>query len=227
MTALIIIAAILFLLAVIMNISVIIDISYIGGILDYKVRYLFFQIFPFKKFSSKRKKKKNKKKSEKADKKETNKKSLISRFQKKSGDSEKNQTKPDEENTDSNTADLIEKANVIKDIIECSADDIRKSAEKISVNDLYVSFFSRNEDAYVCAVNYGILNGIVYNITGIVCSLFKTTIKSISVGLGFNRSGNIYDFSFSLKLKFGTGIKTALTILARYAMVLYKKSKEN
>lgn len=191
MTAVVIIFFLLLLFAVIVNISVVVDISYIGGKLDYRVKYLFFKIFPLKKKKSRRKKKNTEKKV-------------------------KPSLKSDEK--------LAENISVIKDIIECSADDIKKSASKISVSDIYISFVSRNEDAAVCAVNYGILSGAVYTIVGIVSSLFKTTVRSISVGLEFNKSGgNIYDFSFSLKMKFGTGLKTVLNIIIKYLLRREKK----
>lgn len=194
MTALVIIFSVLLLFAVIVNISVIVDISYIGGKLDYKVKYLFFRIFPLKKKKSRRKKKNTEKKAQSS-------------------------LKSDEK--------LAENIRTIKDIIECSADDIKKSASKISVSDIYISFVSRNEDAAVCAVNYGILSGAVYTAVGIVSSLFKTTVRSISVGLEFNKSGgNVYDFSFSLKMKFGTGLKTVLNIIIKYVLRREKNERK-
>ena len=195
MTALVIIFSVLFLIAVIVNISVVVDISYIGGKLEYKVKYLFFKIFPLKKKSSRRKKK------------------TAEKSNKPDSSAEKDEK-------------LAENIAMIKDIIECSADDIKKSASKISVKDIYISFVSRNEDA-VCAVNYGILSGAVYTVVGIVSSLFRTTIKSVSVGLEFNKSGgNIYDFSFSLKMKFGTGLKTVLNIIIKYVLRRMKNERK-
>ena len=194
MTALVIIFSVLLLLAAIVNISVVVDISYIGGKLDYKVKYLFFKLFPLKKKKSRRKKKNTEKKVHSS-------------------------SESDEK--------LAENIRTIRDIIECSADDIKKSASKISVRDIYISFVSRNEDAAVCAVNYGLLSGAVYTVVGIVSSLFKTTVKSISVGLEFNKSGgNIYDFSFSLKMKFGTGLKTVLNIIIKYVLRRMKNERE-
>lgn len=194
MTALVIIFSVLLLFAVIVNISVVVDISYIGGKLDYKVKYLFFRIFPLKKKKSRRKKKNTEKKAQSS-------------------------LKSDEK--------LAENIRTIKDIIECSADDIKKSASKISVRDIYISFISRNEDAAVCAVNYGILSGAVYTAVGIVSSLFETTVRSISVGLEFNKSGgNVYDFSFSLKMKFGTGLKTVLNIIIKYVLRREKNERK-
>ena len=196
MTALVIIFSVLFLIAVIVNISVVVDISYIGGKLEYKVKYLFFKIFPLKKKSSRRKKK------------------TAEKSNKPDSSAEKDEK-------------LAENIAMIKDIIECSADDIKKSASKISVKDIYISFVSRNEDAAVCAVNYGILSGAVYTVVGIVSSLFRTTIKSVSVGLEFNKSGgNIYDFSFSLKMKFGTGLKTVLNIIIKYVLRRMKNERK-
>lgn len=203
MTAVIISVSIIFLLLLLMNLSISVDISYIGGKLDYKVRYFIFKLFPLKK-SSGRIKKKNKKNSSAA----------------KENNSEK---KSETEKNSDNTENLTEKISDIMELIESSVPCIKKTAGKISVSNIYVDFISRNEDACICAVNYGIMNGIVYNSLGLICSLFKTTFKSVSVGMRYNQSGNIYDFSFSLKLKLGTGIKTALSILLRYAGMMYNK----
>lgn len=201
MTAVIISAAVIILLAVLMNFSVVIDVSYIGGKLDYRVKYFIFQIFPFKKFFSGKNKKK------KADKTIQN--------------NEKTEKKS------YNTENFIEKSAEITEFIENSADDIKKAAKKIFIKDIYIDFVSRNEDASVCAVNYGIMNGIVYNILGVVCSLFRTTFRSVSIGLRYNQSGNIYDFSFKIKLKLWTGFKTAVSILYKFIKNKLKKTKEN
>lgn len=201
MTAVIVLAAVIVVLTVLMNFSVVIDVSYIGGKLDYCVKYFIFQIFPFKKFFSGKNKKKKTDKTIKSDEK-TEKKSYSSE-------------------------NLIEKSAEITELIRNSADDIKKAAKKIFIKDIYIDFVSRDEDACVCAVNYGIMNGIVYNILGIVCSLFKTAFKSVSIGLRYNQSGNIYDFSFKIKLKLWTGFKTALNILYKFIKTKLKKAKEN
>jgi hypothetical protein len=208
MTTVIIAVAVVLLLVVLINLSVVIDISYIGGKLDYKVRYFIFKLFPLKKFSGKIKNK-NKKNSISEAKEENNSKKKF-RIGKKSG----------------NTENLTEKIEDIMQIIECSVPCIKKTAQKIAVKNIYIDFISRNEDACICAVNYGIMNGIVYNALGLICSLFKTTFKSVSVGMHYNKSGNIYDFSFSLKLKLGTGIKTALSILFHYMGMMYNKKSD-
>ncbi|MGN0607541.1 MAG: hypothetical protein ACI4JM_13580 [Oscillospiraceae bacterium] len=199
MKALIITAIILLIFAVSLNVSVIADISYIGGKLDYRVSYGFFKLYPFP--FKKKKKIKSSKSRKKSD---------------KSGKNERGKS-------ENNLMDTID--TVIRLIEEC-ADGIKKSARKIIIKNLYVSFIIRNDDACTCAVNYGIISGAVYTLVGIVSSLFKTSLKKISVGLEFNQPDSVYDFSFSLKLKLGTGIKTVLNILFKYIVLLYKKSKE-
>lgn len=196
MKTLIITAIILLVFAASLNVSVIADISYIGGKLDYRVSYGFLKLYPFP--FKKKKKTESRKKSDKSG-------------------------KNKREKSESNLMDTID--TVIELIEEC-ADGIKKSARKIIIKNLYVSFIIRNDDACTCAVNYGIISGAVYTLVGIVSSLFKTSLKKISVGLEFNQPDSIYDFSFSLKLKLGTGIKTVLNILFKYIVLLYKKSKE-
>ncbi len=211
-------------IAMLMSFSVSVDVSYIGGVPDIKVKYFLFKVFPIKKKTAKKiKGKKIKKKSSDKQNTENSSEDKTELNSEKNTDKSSKKSKKKKSDKKKNTADLID---TILKLVEASSEDIKKSGGKIAVKDVYVYFLSCNEDAYKCAVNYGIMNGIVYNALGVICSLFKTTFKSVSIGLRYNQSGNVFDLSFTLKARLGTGVHLALKILINYAKIIYKKSKE-
>lgn len=201
MKAVIITAAVLLIFIIGLNVSVIADISYIGGEFRYSISYGFLKLYPLpfrkkKKIKSDRKKKKKKKE------------------------------KSEKERKKKSSADIGDLIGTVLAVIEESAEGIKKSARKIIIKNLYISFIVRNDDACTCAVNYGIISGAVYTAVGIVNSLFKTSVKKVYVGLEFNQPDSVYDISLSIKLKFGTGINAILNILFKYIKVAIRRIKE-
>ncbi len=211
-------------IAMLMSFSISIDVSYINGVPDIQVKYFLFKIFPIKKKTAKKiKGKKIKKKSSDKQSNENSSENKTELNSEKNADKSSKKSKKKKSSKKTDTVDLID---TILKLVEISAEDIKKAGGKIAVKDVYIYFLSCNEDAYNCAVNYGIMNAIVYNALGVICSLFKTTFKSVSIGLRYNQSGNVFDLSFTLKARLGTGVHLALKILINYAKVIYRKSKE-
>ncbi|MDE7302000.1 MAG: hypothetical protein K2N60_01625, partial [Oscillospiraceae bacterium] len=113
MTALIVIAAVILFFALVLNIKLRVQIKYIGGILDIKLKYLWFTLYPLKKKKPRKNKKVKKSKKESAAKEDTAEKEPAE-----SGESSENA-----ENTDTepeNDTDAVE------------APDEKKHKEKLS-----------------------------------------------------------------------------------------------
>lgn len=239
MLVLVIILALIIFLA---NIYAVIDIRYADEELHYCIRYSFLKILSSDKKTKKKKVKRklfsdkfNRKKnpgssegkkiseekkfseiSENKDFPDNEKKSFKS--SKNEGDFENKSSKSTSKDEKQSLGDKLEKAEAIIDFIKASEKHIFNLIGNIRFSNINIDFTVAENDAYDCALRYGIISAGIYNILGFVSSYFKTSIDKVNIGLKYNNNNSVYNFSFSLKLKLGTGISAALGILMMYLM---------
>lgn len=249
------------LLAILLGIAVIIlilcfcpmtfFISYIDEKLDYKLRYLMFNIVTSDEKKHKKRKSKHdkKRKQEKKSKKisveqdiDTKDDEIIEDLPKNEDlrpnkDKESKKIKPQKvnkkrslksriEGLKGDKLELLEKIDFIKDIISASKKGLKRIFKGISINDIFIDFTISDEDAYECAMKYGKVNILVYNALGFLSSFFKVRKKSISVLCKFNEKDSIYNFSFKVKLKLGTAIVSVLGMILTYFANNIKSTQE-
>lgn len=198
---------ILVILTILFNLYAVVDIGYNLGKLDYCVRYSGIKLLSSDSVKKKDKKKQKNKpekeiKTDDADKPDKNKKKSGSEVRKK----KKKQS----------VSDILEKAEAIIDFIKASEKHILRLIGNIRFSKINVDFVVAHEDAYDCAIRYGLVSAGVYNILAFISSYFRTSVDNVNIGLKYNNNNSIYNFGFSLKLKLGTGIIAALGILLTY-----------
>ncbi len=244
------------LLAILLGIAVIILIlcfcpmtffvSYIDEKLDYKLKYLMFNIVTSDEKKDKKRKGKHDKKSNKlsVEKDIDTKDDKIIEDLPKSEDLRPNKYKESKkikpkkvnkkrslkskiEGVKSDKLELLEKLNFIKDIISASKKGLKRIFKGISINDIFIDFIISDEDAYECAMKYGKVNILVYNALGFLSSFFKVRKKGISVLCKFNEKDSIYNFSFRVKLKLGTAIVSVLGMILTYFVNNIKSTQED
>ncbi len=217
---LIVLAVIVVIIALFMTFSLQICVSYIDSVPKIEVKYFLFKVFPISdKLASKLKGKKKIKK-EDTEKKDD---SLLEEPVKKKKSKKVSSNKKKKEKKKKNPAEIIE---TVLSVLELSVDDFKKSGKKVYIKDIYIYFLSCNEDACKCAVNYGVMNGIVYNSLALLSTIFTTDFESVSIGMRYNEPKNVYNFSFVVKVRLGTGAGLALKLLFNYGKTILKKSKE-
>ncbi|MDE6598773.1 MAG: DUF2953 domain-containing protein, partial [Oscillospiraceae bacterium] len=206
MTALIVIAAVILFFALVLNIKLRVQIKYIGGILDIKLKYLWFTLYPLKKKKPRKKKKVKKSKEDFAVKEDT-----VENEPAESGVSSQNAENADTEpeaDTDAEEAtdekkhkeklsdtldkltDLIEK---IKLIWSFSEKRLRRIFTHIYIEKLMVDFVVAGTDACKTAVSYGAVSAAVYNGIALISTLFSTKVKSVDIVCDFDRKEPVYD----------------------------------
>lgn len=203
--------SVILILAVLLNISVALKVSFVGGVLDYSVKYGFIRVFSKGKKktdeSSTDKKAEKKKRSEKKDK--LNKEEASDDDDKKKSGKKKRKQTLDEK---------LEKAGAIIDFIKSARKHVAYLLSRIKFSDVDIDFLIAEPDAYDCAIRFGMISAAVYNIIGFVSAHFKTTVKKMNIALKYNNniSSSRYDFGFSVKLRPGTGLIAATGILLAY-----------
>lgn len=235
MTALIVIAAVILFFALVLNIKLRVQIKYIGGILDIKLKYLWFTLYPLKKKKPRKNKKVKKSKGDSAAKEDTEKKEPAE-----SGESSENAENADmepENDTDAGEApdekkrkeklpdkldrltELIEK---IKLIWSFSEKRLRRIFTHICIERLTIDFVVAGTDACKTAVSYGAVSAAVYNGIAFISTLFSTKVKSVDIVCDFDRKEPVYDAAVNVTARLSTLLSAALGILGGFALN-YKK----
>ena len=225
MTALIIIAAIVLLFFILFKAKIRLELRFLGGVLDFKVKYLCFTVFPLKKKKPKRRKKRNTSPEENvptetielsADAKEAV--SEAEEFAEQTADeaaesavSEKDKKK------------LSETFNMIKVRIEQFKllwKDVKKLFTKlfkgIKISGLTIDFVISGGDACEAAVNYGKVSTAVYNGIALLKLMFRVSVKTVDIGCEFESGKSSYDCSANITLGLGTAVGLLLGALFGY-----------
>lgn len=220
MTALIIIAAVILFFALALNVKLRIQIKYLGGELDFKVKYLFFTVYPLK--EKKTKKAGGKKRIKKSERDASQKQEKISENGD-TADSEASENKT--ENTDvpeekAGKEKLSDKLGKLSELVEkikliwgFSEKHLRKIFTHIYIEKLMIDFIIAGEDACRTAVSYGTVSAAVYNGISLVSSMFPTKVKSVDIVCDFDRKKPVYDAAVNITARPSTLLAAVLGIL--------------
>ena len=211
---------ILLVFALLFNIYASVDLRYSDGEFHCRVKYLFINIF-----SSDRPKKEKKKKppeKKKAESRKTEEEDEKEKNGKKSGKKKKPARKK------SVIKEYIGNLSAVVDFIRSSLNDVLGLTRKIRVSRVCVDCLVADEDAYSCALNYGVLSAGVYNILAFISSYFTTDIDHVNIDLKYNEDSksSVYGFSTRLKLKPGSVIIAGIGILISFIKLQIFKEKD-
>ncbi|MCI5945670.1 MAG: hypothetical protein MRZ39_02030 [Oscillospiraceae bacterium] len=227
MTALIIIAAIVFLLFLLFKAKIRVELKYLGGVLDLKVKYLCFTIFPFKEKKPKRERRK-KTKSHSEDNGSEDKVELSSDAKEAVSEAEDFIDRTSDEAADSAVSEkdkkkLSETFNMIKVRIEqfkllwkTVKKFLTKLFKGIKITNLMIDFVVSGEDACEAAVNYGKISAAVYNGIALLKLMFRVSVKTVDIGCEFESGKSSYDCAANVTLGLGTAVGLLLGVLFGY-----------
>ncbi|MCD7731144.1 MAG: hypothetical protein LUI05_06590 [Oscillospiraceae bacterium] len=220
MTAFIIIIGIAIIIFFLLKSDIKAELQFIGGEFDFKVKYLFFTVFPIKKKekSKSERKKKSKSKKESFDEEDADIKSNSESEPKSTAEtSSDDMTEENPERKRKKSGDVI---NNVKVKIK-QAEVIWKSVKNalirlfggVHINNLMIDFRIGGEDACESALNYGKTSAVVYNAISVVRVWFPITVKTVDISCDFDSKESVYDVSLSVNLGLGTAIAILFTAL--------------
>lgn len=241
MTALIIIGIIILLIAFLLNMKLRAEIKFYGGELDFKVKYLFFTIFPLKK---------NKKKPKPQKKEPPRKDEDVSRDDKEESytvtraevEAARKKALADEEKSDEELLGnkkekekLSEKIDKLKDLIEkvkiiwsVSEKRLKRLFKNIYIDGIIIDFVIAEGDAYDTAMRYGTVNAVTYNVINAVRLLFPVTVRSVDIACDFDGTKSRYDGELKLTIRpaviFSAAFGILFGLLKNYKKLIKKHS---
>ena len=232
--------------------------SFIGGKLNYKLKYAFVNVMDSEGGGlvpklTKGKKKKPKKKKE--DKSETDGKTEIKAEKdeikveivgekadeekdKKSEETltEEKTSAESEEKSDEKTEDkksekkkkkksLGEIFELISGIWYAAKRPLRKILKGFRFTGVYIDFLIANEDAYKCALNYGRVCGVLYNVLAQMSILFTVKLKTVDVECGFAQEKSRWDAAAKLTFVPMTAVIAGIWFLITYIFRVFLPQK--
>ena len=244
MTGWIILAAIILLIAFLLNMKLRAEIKFYGGKLDFKVKYLWFTIFPFKE-----KKKKPKKESppSKEDLPKVGTESYSGEESytvtkeeieaKRAAAQKTAEASEDVQETEKSKKKLSEKIDSFKELIE-KANFIYIQGgtlpgqffKHIYIDGIVIDFVIAEGDAYDTAMRYGTVNAVTYNVINAVRFLFPVTVNTVDIACDFDGKVSRYDGEVKVTVRPATIIGAAFSVifglLKNYSKLTGKRSPE-
>lgn len=233
----IVLIILLVLLVLILYFPVCLEVRYVDGNLSYRVYYTFITFYPKKREKRHRLKKKAVKSSSKKSKGNTSNKERPPQAKRSNIEGTKptddgpdgsvgteKQSKPTDKGVESNPdMDFFNTINMLLDVFKAIKVNLGKFIKSLKVTNLYIDFKVANQDAYDCALKFGKMNILLYNVLGYLERNFKVKKEFINIQPKYNSSDSVYNISFKIKLGFGSGISKILVMVFKVIPIL----KEN
>lgn len=228
MTALIIIAAILLLFFVLFKAKIRVELKFLGGVLDFKVKYLCFTVFPLKEKKPERQRKKRSSPEEAASAEAIPEAELSADAKEAVREAEDFIEQTADEAADQSVSEkdkkkLSETFGMIKVRIEQFKllwETVKKFFTKlfkgIKITGLTIDFAISGEDACEAAVNYGKVSTAVYNGIALLKLMFRVSVRSVDIGCEFESGKSRYDCAANVTLGLGTAVGLLLGALFGY-----------
>ncbi|MGN0553552.1 MAG: hypothetical protein ACI4I1_09215 [Oscillospiraceae bacterium] len=223
MIALIIISAVLLLFFLLLKAKISIELKFLGGVLDFKVKYLCFTVFPLKKKKPKKSRKKDKQPQAEvtesklsADAKEavSEAEDFVDKTANEAADSAENQK---DKKKLSDTIDMVKvRIEQFKLLWATVKKFFTKLFGGIKITGLMIDFVISGEDACAAAVNYGKVSTAVYNGIALLKLMFRVSVKTVDIGCEFESGKSSYDCAANVTLGLGTAIGLILGALFGY-----------
>lgn len=116
---------------------------------------------------------------------------------------------------------LGEKVGFVIDIWNSAKRPLRKILKGFHFSKLYIDFLVADEDAYKCALNYGRVCTVVYNVLSVFSRLFTVKFRTVDITAGFACKKSRWDISFSLRFRPITAVISGIWFLITYIFRVY------
>lgn len=148
-----------------------------------------------------------------------------------SDDYKKDENKSEKRHQDKKSPRTLgEKVEFLLDLWRMAECPLLKIFKGIRFYDLYIDFIISDEDAYKCALTYGKVSGIVYNLIAWLSTLFTVRLQTVDINAGFGLKKSRWDTSFKVDFRLGTlviaGIWFLFIYIFRYLIPNKRKNKK-
>ena len=120
---------------------------------------------------------------------------------------------------------LGDKVEMILDLWRAADRPVLKIFKGIHLSELYIDFLIAHEDAYKCALNYGKVSGVMYNLLGWLSVLFTVKLKTVDILPGFAQKESRYDAACKVTFRLSTVVIAGIAFLITYIFKYFIPNK--
>lgn len=120
---------------------------------------------------------------------------------------------------------LMDKIDFLLDVWDCGGRPLLKTFRGVHFHDVFIDFIVADEDAYKCAVNYGVVSGTVWNGLAWLGEACTVSYKTVDVRCGFSLKESQWDASCKIKFRLHTLAVTGLWFLTTYIFKIFLPNK--
>ncbi|MDE6036299.1 MAG: hypothetical protein K2G36_10365, partial [Ruminococcus sp.] len=138
----------------------------------------------------------------------------------------KTHSEDDEEETEKeNKKSITDKIEFLINIWEIAGSPLLKIFRGFHIKKLYIDFVVAGDDAFQCAVLYGTVSGMVYNLLAWLGELFTVSYKTVDINCGFDKHKSKWDVSCKISFRLYTFLFSALWFITVYLFRIYIPEK--
>lgn len=120
---------------------------------------------------------------------------------------------------------LMDKIDFLLDVWDCGGRPILKVFKGVHINDIFIDFIVADEDAFKCAVNYGMVSGTVWNGLAWLGEACTVSYKTVDVRCGFSLKESQWDASCCVKFRLHTLVTAGVWFLVTYIFKIFLPEK--
>lgn len=107
----------------------------------------------------------------------------------------------------------------------CAKRPVRKIFKGFHISNIYIDFLVADEDAYKCAMQYGQVCAVTYNLLAQFSNLFSVKYKTVDIQCGFGKEKSRWDGSFNIWFLPVTAVISGAWFLITYIFRVYLPGK--
>lgn len=139
--------------------------------------------------------------------------------------SENTENKKNKEKDSEEKKTLGDRVDFFMKLWSCAKRPVRKIFKGFHISKVYIDFLVADEDAYKCAMRYGQVCVLTYNLLAQFSQLFSVKYKTVDIQCGFGKEKSRWDGSFNIWFLPVTAVISGAWFLITYIFRVYLPGK--
>ncbi len=139
--------------------------------------------------------------------------------------SENTENKKNKEKDSEEKKTLGDRVDFFMKLWSCAKRPVRKIFKGFHISKVYIDFLVADEDAYKCAMRYGQVCALTYNLLAQFSQLFSVKYKTVDIQCGFGKEKSRWDGSFNIWFLPVTAVISGAWFLITYIFRVYLPGK--
>lgn len=136
-----------------------------------------------------------------------------------------NKSEKSNEQKSDNTKSIFDKIESFINLLEMGGRPLLRTLKGFRLKNVYIDFIVTNENAYICAMNYGHVCNVVYNGLAWISEVFTVSYKTVDIQCGFSLDKSQWDASCKVSFRFYNLVIAGIWFLITYIFKIFIPKK--